>query len=143
MGYSTCWRLSRANKHTEELLAAPLRKAVRPRSPGSPVRNQRTLAREGPRRGRRPLGCPRLGRLARTSSHIAKVVENGTWGWKSRVNGNEKVNTIKDKFNRFNCGSLQSPMALYIYREGRSHPIRVETLTKPCQNTTPNSYLAG
>jgi hypothetical protein len=49
--------------------------AVRPGSPDSPARNQRTPAREGPRRGRRTLGCPRLGRPARTSSHVTEVVE--------------------------------------------------------------------
>jgi hypothetical protein len=54
--------------------------AVRPGSPGSPARDQRTLAREGPRRGRRTLVCPRLGRPARTSSHAAEVVEEQHMG---------------------------------------------------------------
>jgi hypothetical protein len=34
-----------------------------------------TPAREGPRRGRCTLGCPRLGRSSRTSSHVVDVVE--------------------------------------------------------------------
>jgi hypothetical protein len=37
--------------------------------------DQGTLAREGPRQGKRTLGCPTLGRPARTSSHAAEVVE--------------------------------------------------------------------
>jgi hypothetical protein len=42
--------------------------------------DQRTLAREGPRQGKRTLGCPRLGRPVRTSSHAAEVVEDQNIG---------------------------------------------------------------
>jgi hypothetical protein len=82
-----CWRLSGANKYAEGLLAAPPRRAVRPRCrafrpglPGSPARNQRTPVREGPHRDRRTLGCSKLGRPARTSSHVAEVVEEQHMG---------------------------------------------------------------
>ena len=40
---------------------------------GSPTRIQRTPAREGPRRGRRTLGCPMLGRPARVSSNAIET----------------------------------------------------------------------
>jgi hypothetical protein len=42
--------------------------------------DQRTPAREGPRQGKHTLGCPRLGRSVRTSSHAAEVVEEQHMG---------------------------------------------------------------
>ena len=64
------------------LLAAPPQDSVRPVwwpvrlvSPGSPTKIQRTLAREGPRQGKRTLGCPRLDRPARASSKAMEMRE--------------------------------------------------------------------
>jgi hypothetical protein len=43
--------------------------------PGSPVRRPMNTRPGGTRQGKRTLGCPRLSRPARTSSHAAEVVE--------------------------------------------------------------------
>jgi hypothetical protein len=49
------------------------------RSPENPAVDQRTPTREGPCQGRCSLGCPRLGRPVRTSSHCVEVVEAPDW----------------------------------------------------------------
>jgi hypothetical protein len=75
--------------------------------------------------GRRTQGCPRLGRPARTASDIAEMKEEQHGRrWKSKGTRKKKVNTMKDKFDSFDCDIPQSVVALYIYRVGRSCPAR-------------------
>jgi hypothetical protein len=82
-----CWRQFGANtqshsnvQHSATLLVAPLRDPVRsvwwpvrPVSPGSLTMIQQLLACEGPRQGKRTLGCPRLSRPARAPSHAMET----------------------------------------------------------------------
>ena len=82
VGTKTHRHMSRSCALGRGLLEAPLRDLVRPVwwpvrpvSPGSPTRIQRTPAREGPLRGMRTKGCPRLGRLARESSNAIESME--------------------------------------------------------------------
>ena len=69
-------------QHEEELDAAPPvwsgQIGLRDRSDRSPVRigdGRRTRTREGPRQGRRTLGCSRIGRPPKTPSNVAETKE--------------------------------------------------------------------
>ena len=69
---------------------------------GSPTRIQRTPAREGPRRGRRTLGCPRLGRPARAFSNAIEMKEE------HHVEVRKAMVKIKGKVNCVNRLGLPS-----------------------------------
>jgi hypothetical protein len=76
---------SGADKHAEELLAAPPRCTGQTGVAGK-IRQETNERRPGRiPSGRRKQGCPRLGRPARTSSYIAEMKEEQhDRGWKSK-----------------------------------------------------------
>jgi hypothetical protein len=53
--------------------------------------------------GRHTQGCPRLGRPARMSSDIAEMKEEQHGRGRKSKGTRNKRNTIKDKFDRFDC----------------------------------------
>jgi hypothetical protein len=59
------------------------------------------------------------------SSHTADVVEERDMGLEKLGKKNEKLNTIKDKFERFDCALyLNRPRPFIFIRVGRTCPAR-------------------
>ena len=68
------------------------------------------LAREGPRQGKRTLGCPRVGRPPRTSSNVAETREEQQLGFgESWVGDTKSRDKIKGKLYLIDWMILNRP----------------------------------
>jgi hypothetical protein len=126
--FTYCWHIFGANKHAEELLAAP------PRCTGQtgtghrsdrcrredPTRNQRTSPGQDPVEARSRRGSARRVVLG-SAGQLGRLQTSRRWRKNSMVGVEKvrergrKVNTIKDKFDRFDCDiSLNRPWPLFL-----------------------------